>query len=137
MKKEPQESRITAVSNEKNSVKLGIAMGKNRGAHLKEKSEQRRAITGKITKKTKPKSLKSKLVNFVQPNMASQPRTEKPQNAMASCTNSIDMSEELYSLQSPGTMSNKIGIINRNGKFANSTLENNVGNCPLLNKEKS
>jgi hypothetical protein len=119
-----KEIKPISVSNERNSVKLEIAMGKNQRAQLKERVDRKKGIIGGVTRKAKQKSLKSKLVNFAHVNCESEPRPHRPQKHYSSNNNSKDMTEDKFSLHSPKTVNKKLDICN-NLRFGNSPPHNN------------
>lgn len=127
-----QEIKPISVSNEKNSVKLGIAMGKNQRAQLKERADRKKEIIGGVTRKAKQKSLKSKLVNFVHVNCVSEPRLDRAQKHFSSTNNSMDMTEEKFACNSPTTVNKKLDICN-NLRFGNSPPRN-LGNSQISQK---
>jgi hypothetical protein len=114
-----KEIKPISVSNERNSVKLEIAMGKNQRAQLKERADRKKEIIGGVTRKAKQKSLKSKLFNFAHVNCESEPRPHRPHKHYASKNNSKEMTEDKFSLQSPKTVNKKLDICN-NVRFENT-----------------
>jgi hypothetical protein len=122
-----QEIKPISVSNEKNSVMLGIAMGKNQRAQLKEKADRKKEIIGGVTRKAKQKSLKSNLVNFAHVNCVSEPRPDRAQKHFSSNNNSMNLTEDKFACNSPRTVKKKLDICN-NLRF---------GDSPPINKGNS
>jgi hypothetical protein len=122
-----KEIKPISVSNERNSVKLEIAMGKNQRAQLKERADRKKEIIGGVTRKAKQKSLKSKLVSFAHVNCESEPRPHRPQKHYTSKNNFKDITGDKFSLQSPTTVNKKLDNCN-NVRFENT---------PPYNKQNS